>query len=57
MARAADGSYLSVYADLSSVEVNDYTFGVNEDENYEVLEAPGMEHALLIGSADHRTLR
>jgi len=54
--RATDGSYLSVYANLSSVEINDYTFGVNEDETYEALEVPGMEHALLIGSADHRNI-
>lgn len=52
--RAADGSYLSIDADLSSVEVDDYSFSVNEDENYEVLAVFGMEHALLIGSADHR---
>ncbi len=52
--RHADGSYLSVYASLSPVDIEDYSFGVNEDESYEALDLPGMEHALYIGSEDYR---
>ncbi len=52
--RGADGSYLSLYADLSPTDIDEYSISVSADESYEVLDLPNMAHALFLGSEEYR---